>query len=112
MTTPLIKPLSREVLVAGTAYRVTIAADQLTLTRKGGRKGVTLTWEEVLAAHERALVPTLVHAADVSSSTAKPPRAVLSEIAQDLRAAAASLTRADESLTRAGALPAMLMAEA
>lgn len=40
MTTPLVKSMTREVLVSGTAYKVTMTNEHLKLVRKGGRKGI------------------------------------------------------------------------
>lgn len=111
MTTPLIKSLSREVLVAGAAYRVTIAVDRLILTRKDARKGIELSWDDLLALDQRTTAAAAVTPPS-TGSPAKAPAAVLSEVARELRAAVTSLTRADETLTQAGALPAALMADA
>ena len=58
MTTPLIKSLSREVLVAGAAYRVTIAVDRLVVTRKGARKGIELSWDDILSFDQHARAPS------------------------------------------------------
>lgn len=99
----------REVLVGGTAYRILLTADRLTLTPKGRRKGaIEVTWDEVLAWHARDAAPS---ATPVAAAPANPPRAILGEIAKELRAAATSLARADETLTQAGALPPALRAE-
>lgn len=107
MTTPLVRPLTREILVSGTAYRVQLTADRLTLTPKGRRKGaIEITWDALIAARDS---DTAVPAP--ASPSAGTPRAVLSEIAKELRVAAASLASADETLIQAGALPVELRAE-
>ena len=109
MTTPLLRPITREVLVGGTAYRVLFTADRLTLTPKGRRKGaIEVTWDELVAWGQRDSSPPPA-AATTPSATA--PRAVLSEIANELRLATASLARADSALIQAGALPPPLRAE-
>lgn len=108
MTTALVKPLSREVLVSSTAYRVTIAADRITVKAKGKRKDdVDITWDELLTwrAHDVETPP-------VTRAPSHPPGSVLSDVAQDLRTAAASLAKADASLVQAGALPPELRTEA
>lgn len=109
MTTPLLRPLTREVLVGGTAYRVMLTADRLTLTPKGRRKGaIEVTWDELVAWGQRdASAPA---AAETTPSTTA-PRAVLSEIANEVRFATESLARADHALSQAGALPPPLRAE-
>lgn len=107
MTIPLVRPLAREILVSGAAYRVQLAADRITLTPKGRRKGgIEITWEELLAWREHDTVAPLI-----ARSSAAPPRAALSDIAQELRTAAASLAKADAGLVQAGALPAELRAD-
>lgn len=109
MTTPLLRPITREVLVGGTAYRVTFTADRLTLTPKGRRKGATeVTWDELVAWGQR---DSLAATAPEVKSTATAPRAVLSEIANEVRVATASLARAESALDQAGALPPSLRAE-
>lgn len=105
MTTPLVKPVSREILVGSTAYIVTLAPDHLSIRRKGTRTGRDVTWDALLTFGESA-VP-VAEASDRRDGGL--PRAVLDEIAREVRAAAAALGRADDGLTQAGALPALLM---
>lgn len=113
MTTPLIRPLTREILVAGTAYKVTLTADRLLLTRKGRQKGIEVSWDDILAFEERqaALAPAPAPQATAEVQRKTPPKAVLTDIVREVRAATAALSRADEVLTQAGALPPALMAE-
>lgn len=109
MSAPLVRPLKREVLVGGTAYRLLLTTDRLTLTPKGRRKGaVEVTWDELLAWHARDIAAP---AAPEAPRSAALPRAILNDVAEDLRAATASLARADETLALAGVLPATLRAE-
>jgi hypothetical protein len=113
VTTPLVKPLTREILVSGTAYKVTITAEHLKLVRKGGRRGIEITWDDLLAFEQRAdaaIAPVAASATGERSRT--PARSILNEVAQDLRAASTALARADDVLTQAGALPPALMAQA
>jgi hypothetical protein len=107
VTTPLVRPLTREILVGGAAYKLVISADRLVLTPKGRRLGgVEVTWDLLLAFQERAVeTPTS------GPSRSGASRSILNEIAVALRAATASLSRADETLTQAGVLPAELRAE-
>ncbi|MFN8860694.1 MAG: helix-turn-helix domain-containing protein [Gemmatimonadaceae bacterium] len=102
MTTPLTNALKREVYIAGVTYRVTMTAEGLTLVRKGARKAITHTWEELLGESQ----PSGSAAADEQPSPPKTTsRAVLTEVAKAVRAAAAAIGNADEALTAAGALP-------
>jgi hypothetical protein len=62
--TPLDKPLRRQIDVDGAAYTLTIDPAGLHLTLKGHRKGLSLTWKDLvdgdaeLAAALRASVKT------------------------------------------------------
>ena len=110
MSTPLVKPITREVLVTGTSYKVTMTPEHLKLVQKGGRKGVEISWDDLLAIEHRvesAIAPVTMNATEEPART--PARSILNEVAHDLRAATASLARADEVLTQAGALPPALM---
>jgi len=46
--TPLDKPLRREVQVDGRPYTLILDGEGLKLVEKGRRKGVTLTWRDLL----------------------------------------------------------------
>lgn len=86
-----------------------LTADRVTLTPKGRRKGaIEVTWDELVAWGHRDVAPPAPVEATSSPSA---PRAVLSEIANEVRAATASLTRADQALAQAGALAPALRAE-
>jgi hypothetical protein len=47
--TPLDKPLKRELTLGNQAYTVTIDPDGLRLVEKGKRKGLALTWKDLLS---------------------------------------------------------------
>ncbi|MEE7545781.1 hypothetical protein HF319_00845 [Xanthomonas sp. Kuri4-1] len=47
--TPLDKPLRREVRIDERAYTLTLDAEGLRLTEKGRRKGIVLTWRELVS---------------------------------------------------------------
>lgn len=49
MATKLDKPLRREVEVDGTAYSLTIDPSGLHLVQKGKRKGIDLTWHDLVS---------------------------------------------------------------
>ena len=46
--TPLDRPLRRELEVDGRAYTLTIGPEGLKLVEKGRRKGITLSWRDLL----------------------------------------------------------------
>jgi hypothetical protein len=103
MTTPLTNALKREIYVADVAYRVTMTAEGVTLVRKGARKAITHSWADLLASPQPLADPAAVPEASKRTS-----RAVLTEVASAVRAAAAAIGNADEALTQAGALPERL----
>jgi hypothetical protein len=49
MTTPLDKPLKRELDIDGQTYILTIAPEGLKLVPKGKRKGHEVTWKDILS---------------------------------------------------------------
>jgi hypothetical protein len=106
MTTLLLNALKREIYIGGHPYRVTLTTEGITVVRKGGQKGVAYSWEEFLANREAAM-----ESRDSEAPTPTPllSRAVLTELATTVRAAAAAMASADEKLTQAGALPQRLV---
>lgn len=106
MTTPLLKPTARELLIGDVAYIVTMMAEQLSVGRKGARTVMESPWDALLAHGAEA---SIVAAPQPPASTTHPPRAVLDGIAKELRAATEAIGRADGALTQAGALAPELM---
>jgi hypothetical protein len=49
MATKLEGPLRREVEIDGTAYSLTIDPEGLHLVKKGKRKGIDLTWIDIVS---------------------------------------------------------------
>jgi hypothetical protein len=49
MTTPLERPLRREILIGGAPYTLTIDPVQLKLVAKGRRHGVVLSWASLVS---------------------------------------------------------------
>lgn len=49
MTTPLDRPLKRELELDGKRYTVTIAPDGIKVTEKGKRKGQEITWRDIIS---------------------------------------------------------------
>ena len=49
MTTPLDRPIKREIDIDGTLYTVTISPDGVKVTEKGKRKGHELTWRDIIS---------------------------------------------------------------
>lgn len=48
MATPLDKPIRREVSIEGNPYTLTLDGDGVTVVKKGGRKGFTVTWASLV----------------------------------------------------------------
>ena len=49
MATKLEKPLKRELEIEGKAYMITIAPEGLKVVEKGHRKGLELTWKQIMS---------------------------------------------------------------
>jgi hypothetical protein len=49
MTTPLDRPIKRELELDGTRYTITISPEGIKVTEKGKRKGQELTWRDVIS---------------------------------------------------------------
>ncbi len=49
MTTPLDKPLKREVDIGGVKYTLTLTPAGLKLTPKGARKGIEVSWQSLVS---------------------------------------------------------------
>jgi hypothetical protein len=49
MTTPLDRPIKRELELDGTRYTVTISPEGIKVTLKGKRKGQELTWRDIIS---------------------------------------------------------------
>lgn len=107
MTTPLERPLARELLFGGEPYKVVISPDGLRLTRKGHQKGVDLTWDNVLVLGQTAERPHT----DTPCNRSDLPQAIAADVAREVRAANEALTRARTTLERAGTLPTALLAD-
>lgn len=58
MATKLDKPLKRELDIDGEPYTLTLTGEGLKLTRKGKRKGLELTWLDLVSG-EAALATAL-----------------------------------------------------
>ncbi|HYC32865.1 MAG TPA: helix-turn-helix domain-containing protein [Gemmatimonadales bacterium] len=107
MTTPLERPLARELLLGGEPYKVVISPDGLRLTHKGHQKGIAVTWDNILALGQTAERPHANSPADRSDL----PQAIAADVAREVRAANEALARVRTTLERAGTLPAALLAD-
>jgi hypothetical protein len=107
MPTSLAKPLAREIVLGGQAYKVVISPEGLRLTRKGGRKGAQLPWDTLLALGE-APEPAPRAASQVSDV----PTPIAADIAKEVRTATDALARARSVLAKGASLPAALLMEA
>jgi hypothetical protein len=48
MTTPLDRPLKRELELDGQRYTITITPEGVKVTEKGKRKGQEITWRDII----------------------------------------------------------------
>jgi hypothetical protein len=49
MTTPLDRPIKRELELDGTRYTITVSPEGIKVTEKGKRKGQELTWRDIIS---------------------------------------------------------------
>lgn len=49
MTTPLDRPIKRELELDGTRYTLTISPEGIKVTEKGKRNGQELTWRDIIS---------------------------------------------------------------
>ena len=49
MTTPLDRPMKREIEVDGIRYTVTVSPEGIKVTEKGKRKGQEITWRDIIS---------------------------------------------------------------
>ena len=77
MTTPLTKPLKRELPINGQQFIVTLSPAGIKITPKGKRKGQELLWEDLVsgdAALAVALNATLENAPESQAEESRAPR--------------------------------------
>ena len=111
MATPLVQPLTREIQIGETTYHVTMHPDRVAIRQKGRRSSVEMAWTELLVSDQR--MQALVAPSAPPEGKAKAvSHGILNEVAQQLRAATEFLSKADDTLAQASALPAALMAQA
>lgn len=105
MTTPLLRPLAREVLIDGTPYKATITGDGVRLTIRGHRKGFEVSWAALLAMQGTAITNVTE-----STTVADVRRAVVVDVSRDVDAAHKALDRVRTTLEQMGAIPDQLLA--
>jgi hypothetical protein len=49
MTTPLDRPIKRELELDGTRYTIAISPEGIKVTEKGKRKGHEITWRDIIS---------------------------------------------------------------
>jgi len=72
-TTKLDGPVRRELDIAGNAYTLTLTPQNMTLVRKGRRKGLELQWEQLVSGE--AALATALNASLMVDLAAPPPPA-------------------------------------
>ena len=106
MTTLLSRPLSREVLLDGAAFKVSISPTGVRITKKGRRKGSEVGWDNILALSD---LKSGRSEPRIQAATTDLPEAVAADTARQIKAAKDALQRAAEILARAGSLPASVL---
>lgn len=101
MTTPLRKPLAREVFLDDVPFKVIVSPQGVRIARKGRRKAPVVSWEMILRLSQgsRDAPPT---PSPVANGL---PDSIAAELAAEIAAARAALGRAGEKLGAAKDLP-------
>jgi hypothetical protein len=112
MATPLQKSITRELQYDATTYKVVVSPDGVRVTRKGTRRGVELSWDDILAFDGGSKVAESQSA--VSSEGRMPKLGMQEVVAADvillLRCATETLSDASSLIDSASELPGLLAA--
>jgi excisionase family DNA binding protein len=106
MTTLLSNPLSREVLLEGEPFKVTISPSGVRITRKGHRKSAEIAWDNILAlsnTESRAM------SSRERTESTDVPEAIAADVAREIKKAKDALQEAADVLVRAGSLPVTVL---
>jgi len=106
MTTSLVRPLAREILIDGQAYKVVLTTEGVRLTLRGHRKGFDVAWTTLVALNQRDATPL-----PSATSVADARRAIVADISGDVHDAHAAFGRVTTALSRMGAIPPELLAD-
>lgn len=101
MTTPLRKPLTREVVLDDVPFKVILSPEGVRITRKGRRKAPVVSWETIL----RLSQASRDEPAPPPPAATGLPDSIAGEIAGEIATARAALGRAGEKLGAAKDLP-------
>lgn len=107
MTTPLTKPVTRELPLDGEPFKVTISPEGIRMRRKGRRKGPIVTWETILGLGQAQEAPRGI----VQPTEMDIPTALARGVAAEIQSAKAALKRAGEKLSEIGDVPPILLSE-
>jgi hypothetical protein len=114
VTTPLTKPIGREFQHDGALYKVMLSPEGIRVTPKGGRRGVTLSWDAILGLDDSpATSPSSNGDGPAASPSARPlgmPDVVAADVLLLLRRANETLAGASSLIDKASELPSILAA--
>lgn len=114
MTTPLTKPIGREFQHDGVWYKVMLSSEGIRVTPKGGRRGVTLSWDDILSFDDSHATSRGTNgdgpAASPSTRLLGMPDVVAADVLLLLRRANETLADASSLIDKASELPAILAA--
>lgn len=107
MTTPLSKPVAREVLLDREPFKVVMEQAGVRINRKGRRKGPVVGWDTILTLLERREEPR----SPIEATAVDLPNAVAGEVAAEILSAKEALENAVRKLDALADLPPSLRAE-
>jgi hypothetical protein len=106
MTTLLSNPLSREVLLEGEPFKVTISPSGVRITRKGHRKSAEIAWDNILALSN---TESRTMSSRERTESTDVPEAIAADVAREIKKAKDALQKAADVVVRAGSLPATVL---
>jgi hypothetical protein len=109
MTTQLTKPIVRMVEHDGVVYKATFSSDGLRITKKGGRRAITLSWDELFREED----PQAEASSSVVTQEQSTPRlgmqdAVAADVLPLMRRANDTLAEATQLIDAASSLPSLI----
>jgi hypothetical protein len=109
MATPLTKPIVRMIEHDGIAYKVVLSGDGVRITKKGGRRAISLSWDDLLSANEppaEELAPGAVQ--EQSSPRLGMQDVVAADVLLLMRKANDTLAEATKLIDSASSLPSVI----
>lgn len=109
MATQLTKPIVRMIEQGGIAYKIVLSGDGLRITKKGGRRAISLSWDDLLTTEDSQTeeqVPSAVQ--EQSSPRLGMQDVVAADVLLLMRKANDTLSEATKLIDSASSLPSII----